>query len=394
MKGVSMNEPEIRFKGFEGEWKDTTLNDKGIDIYAGGDVDKVKLKTKGKYPVISNGLINDGILGYYENDFRISSPSVTVVGRGSNTGYAQPRLFSYTPVVRLLSIKSFHDVYFLASVINKKSFNVELAGLPQLTTKELAEFKITFPNNLAEENKIGSYLKYLDSISHKIKTKISFLKQTKAACLQSMFPKEGETVPKVRFKGFEGEWEEKRLNECIEISSEKNTENAYGIEDVLSVSDEFGVQNQIELLGRSFAGKSLVNYSVLHKGQIVYTKSPLKSKPYGIVKENTYDTGIVSVLYGVYYAKEKCSISYIHYYFDPAWRLNTYVKPLVNKGAKNTMNISDAAFLEGTILIPSLAEQQKIASFFQSLDKKISLETLRLEKLKHIKAACLDKMFV
>ena len=153
--------------------------------------------------------------------------------------------------------------------------------------------------------------------------------------------------------------------------------------------------NQIELLGRSYAGKSVSNYGILKNGEIVYTKSPLKSKPFGIVKLNTGKTGIVSVLYAIYRAKEGTVADYIHYYFDPDWRLNDYLRPLVNKGAKNTMNISDEMALTGCVMIPEdIREQQRIASFFASLDKQISLQEQRLEKLKQIKAACLDKMFV
>ena len=91
--------------------------------------------------------------------------------------------------------------------------------------------------------------------------------------------------------------------------------NVYGINDVLSVSDEVGVVNQIKLLGRSYAGKSVANYRVLKTNQIVYTKSPLKSKPYGIVKVNKGPVGIVSVLYAVYDAKDDVCPDYIHYYF-------------------------------------------------------------------------------
>jgi type I restriction enzyme S subunit len=110
---------------------------------------------------------------------------------------------------------------------------------------------------------------------------------------------------------------------------------------------------------------------------------------------NTGKTGIVSVLYAIYVAKENTSTGFIHYYFDPAWRLNAYLLPLVNKGAKNTMNISDEMALTGYIMIPKdIREQQKIATYFTCLDKQISLQEARLEKLKQIKSACLDKMFV
>ena len=210
-----------------------------------------------------------------------------------------------------------------------------------------------------------------------------------------MFPQEGETVPKLRFKGFEGEWEKVKLSDCLEISNERNLYNEFGINEVLSVSDEEGVMNQIKLLGRSYAGKSVTNYKVFRTNQVVYTKSPLKAKPYGIVKVNKGDVGIVSVLYAVYNAKEGVCPDYIHYYFEPTFRINNYLQPLINKGAKNTMNISDETSLQGNIVIPkTIDEQCKIVEYFQSLDRQITLQTNRLEKLKQIKAACLDKMFV
>ena len=201
--------------------------------------------------------------------------------------------------------------------------------------------------------------------------------------------------PLVRFAGFEGEWERVKLGDCLEISTEKNEDNTYGINEVLSVSDEEGVVNQIQLLGRSYAGKSVSSYKVLKTNQIVYTKSPLKAKPFGIIKVNKGDIGIVSVLYAVFDAKKGVFPDFIHYYFEPPFRINNYLHPLIKRGAKNTMNISDIDSLQGEIAIPcSIEEQQAIANYFTKLDRKIELETQKLEKLKQIKSACLSKMFV
>lgn len=213
-------------------------------------------------------------------------------------------------------------------------------------------------------------------------------------CVRMLFPQEGETAPRLRFKGFDGKWEKRLLSDCLEISEEKNTDNVFGVEDVLSVSDDYGVVNQIEHLGRSYAGKSVSGYKILRPGQIVYTKSPLRAKPYGIVKVNRGKAGIVSVLYAVYNTKEGVAPEYIHYYFDPAWRLNAYMRPLVNKGAKNTMNISDETALTGYIMIPKdIDEQRKIASFLQRIDEQMTVYQKQFEELKQLKSACLETMF-
>lgn len=389
-----MKEPKIRFNGFEGEWEEHSLSENEFSIVAGGDIDKTNLKNSGKFPVIANAITNDGILGYYENSYRVQEPAVTVTGRGE-VGIAVARHYSFTPVVRLLSIKSPHNVDFLANAINCYKVPVESTGVPQLTTAKLQEYRIPMPRTIEEEDAIASFFTTIDAQISASTSRLASLKQIKAASLQAMFPKEGETVPKLRFKGFEGEWEKVKLSDCLEISNERNLYNEFGINEVLSVSDEEGVMNQIKLLGRSYAGKSVTNYKVFRTNQVVYTKSPLKAKPYGIVKVNKGDVGIVSVLYAVYNAKEGVCPDYIHYYFEPTFRINNYLQPLINKGAKNTMNISDETSLQGNIVIPkTIDEQCKIVEYFQSLDRQITLQTNRLEKLKQIKAACLDKMFV
>ncbi len=91
-------------------------------------------------------------------------------------------------------------------------------------------------------------------------------------------------TPKVRFKGFGEEWEWRRLSAYLTVSTLKNRDKVYGKEDVLSVSGDYGIVNQIEFQGRSFAGESVINYGVVETGDVVYTKSPLKSNPYGIIK--------------------------------------------------------------------------------------------------------------
>lgn len=389
-----MKEPKIRFKEFKGEWEEHSLSENEFSIVAGGDIDKTNLKNSGKFPVIANAITNDGILGYYENSYRVQEPAVTVTGRGE-VGIAVARHYSFTPVVRLLSIKSPHNVDFLANAINCYKVPVESTGVPQLTTAKLQEYRIPMPRTIEEEDAIASFFTTIDAQISASTSRLASLKQIKAASLQAMFPQEGETVPKLRFKGFEGEWEKVKLSDCLEISNERNLYNEFGINEVLSVSDEEGVMNQIKLLGRSYAGKSVTNYKVFRTNQVVYTKSPLKAKPYGIVKVNKGDVGIVSVLYAVYNAKEGVCPDYIHYYFEPTFRINNYLQPLINKGAKNTMNISDETSLQGNIVIPkTIDEQCKIVEYFQSLDRQITLQTNRLEKLKQIKAACLDKMFV
>ena len=205
--------------------------------------------------------------------------------------------------------------------------------------------------------------------------------------------KNKKNVPKIRFPGFEGAWEKRKLNECIETSNEKNIDDVYNKDDVLSVSGDFGIVNQIEFQGRSFAGASVSNYGVVNTGSIVYTKSPLKRNPFGIIKTNKGKPGIVSTLYAVYKPKENTNPNFVQCYFESDYRLNNYLKPLVNKGAKNDMKVSDDNALLGFVIFPSYEEQTKISVFFETLDNLITLHQRKLEHLKDKKKGLLQKMF-
>ena len=199
--------------------------------------------------------------------------------------------------------------------------------------------------------------------------------------------------PKIRFKGYEEDWEQRKLSEYLEVSTKKNKENCFTKEDVLSVSGEYGIVNQIEFQGRSFAGASVSNYGVVETGDIVYTKSPLKTNPYGIIKTNKGITGIVSTLYAVYKPKKITDSNFVQIYFEHDFRMNSYMHPLVNKGAKNDMKVSAANALKGMVCFPKIEEQKMISTYFDTLDHLITLHQRKCEETKKLKKYMLQKMF-
>ena len=157
------NAPEIRFKGFTEAWEQRKLGDIASDMVAGGDIDKDLILAEGQYPVIANALTGDGIVGYYDKEYRVNAPAVTVTGRG-DVGHAKARLVNFTPVVRLLSVKSEHDVFFLENAINTLKIVIESTGVPQLTVPQLAKYEVAFPRQLDEEEHIGVFFKQLDHL--------------------------------------------------------------------------------------------------------------------------------------------------------------------------------------------------------------------------------------
>ena len=199
--------------------------------------------------------------------------------------------------------------------------------------------------------------------------------------------------PIIRFRRYNKEWHPFKLNTILIPSNEKNTKGLYGKNDVLSVSGEVGIVNQIAFQGRSFAGASVLNYGVVNTNEIVYTKSPLRNNPYGIIKTNNGPSGIVSTLYAIYNCCEKSCPQFVETYFTLSSRTNNYLRPLVRKGAKNDMKVSSEGALLGDVIFPCKDEQIEIASYFRTLDAKLQASTKKVESLKKLKAASLISMF-
>lgn len=255
--------------------------------------------------------------------------------------------------------------------------------IKHILASDMQEFVVDI-TNYDEQKKIGSYFQKLDHLITLHQRKCEETKSLKKYMLQKMFPENGNCVPKIRFSGFADAWEQRKLKDYLEVSREKNKTESYGKEDVLSVSGEHGIVNQIEFQGRSFAGVSVANYGVVEAGDVVYTKSPLKSNPYGIIKTNKGKTGIVSTLYAVYKPRMNTNSEFVQIYFELDSRMNSYMHPLVNKGAKNDMKVSDENALKGPVAFPELEEQNAITQYFDKLDRLITLHQHKLFCAKNV----------
>ena len=189
------------------------------------------------------------------------------------------------------------------------------------------------------------------------------------------------------------EWEETRLSRYLVVNSDKNISLQYGKEDVFSISGELGLVNQIELLGRSYAGVSVAPYGIVYPNNVVYTKSPLKANPYGVIKTNkTGKTGIVSTLYAIFRCNDNVCPDFVQTYFELDQNLNNYLYPIVNIGAKHDMKISDENSLKGWVVFPSLDEQKKIAEILSAQNKLIALKEKLVEEKKRQKKALMQQL--
>lgn len=198
-------------------------------------------------------------------------------------------------------------------------------------------------------------------------------------------------VPKLRFPGFSEPWAYDPLSKVLTEHKNKNTAGR----DVFSVSMEHGIVNQIELLGRSFAAADTSHYTIGRRYDVVYTKSPLKAFPFGIVKQCKFDGEVaLSPLYGVFTPPNPHLGLMIEAYFESPNRSKDFLSPLCQKGAKNTLQITNTTFLSGRVpLPPQPAEQQKIAECLSSVDELMAAQARKVEALKTHKKGLMQQLF-
>ena len=376
--------PQIRFSGFTDTWEQRELGDIASDMVAGGDIDKDLILAEGQYPVIANALTGDGIVGYYDKEYRVNAPAVTVTGRG-DVGHAKARLVNFTPVVRLLSVKSEHDVFFLENVINTLKIVIESTGVPQLTVPQLAKYEVAFPRQLDEEEHIGAFFKQLDRLITLHQRKYDKLTKVKKAMLEKMFPKNGSLYPEIRFKGFTDAWEQRELGECFSERVESMPDG-----ELISVTINDGIKKFSELGRHDNSNDDKSKYKKVCIGDIAYNSMRMWQGASGY---SPYE-GIVSPAYTVLSPNSNIYSKCVAYQFKLPQTIHIF--QINSQGiTSDNWNLKYPALSKIKINVSrSLEEQRLIAEFFTHLDRLITLHQRKLEKLKNIKKACLEKMFV
>jgi type I restriction enzyme S subunit len=195
---------------------------------------------------------------------------------------------------------------------------------------------------------------------------------------------------KKRLQGYSGEWRSVQLNEVLD----EHGLHSSGREAVFSVSVHKGLINQVEHLGRSFAAKETAHYNRVRPGDLVYTKSPTGKFPLGIVKQSKINEEvIVSPLYGVFTPISQELGVILDSYFESPIAAQNYLRPLVQKGAKNTIAITNSRFLEGKLYLPlDPAEQETLAAIVQASQAELSRIEAEIEALKHQKRGLMQKL--
>ena len=289
---------------------------------------------------------------------------------------------------------------YLGYYLNSNAYHHQLLPLMQgikvlsLSRSNIQKTSVSYPIEVKEQKFIANYFSQLDRLITLHQRKHDKLQILKKAMLEKMFPKNGSSVPEIRFKGFTDAWEQRKLSELLYLSSERNN-GSYTRDDVLAASLGTELQKKHIYFGLRATDESVKNYKVVLPNDVIYTKSPIKGFPNGIIRTSKGENGIVPTLYCVYHSVDVINPSIIQAYFESKERLDAYLVPLVNIGARNNVNITDKEFLDGSLCIPKdKAEQDKIVDVLERLSNLITLHQRKLDTLKYLKEAMLEKMFV
>ena len=317
--------------------------------------------------------------------FQRSSETLDDVGRANVYMDERPAIFGGF-VIRGKKKGEYNPLFFrylLSSPCSRRKIIPMGAGAQHFNIGQegLSKVKLNF-SSLSEQGKIGKFLSLIDErivTQNKIIDKLESLIKGIMVELQ----KQGQN---------KGNWRNVLLSKVLTERDERNT-NLYQI---FSVSVSQGVINQIDYLGRSFAARDTSKYNVVHYGDLVYTKSPTGAYPYGIVKQNLNQENVaVSPLYGVYIPNSFSVGTYLHEYFMSEINTHNYLHPLIQKGAKNTINITNQRFLENSVPMPVCANELLLVSkLLLSFNDKIKYQKSMLQQYQKQKQYLLRQMFI
>lgn len=342
-----------------------------------------------KEPVLGKALGNKQVFWIQPNCFILNvvfawEQAITKTTENEIGMIGSHRFPMYRPKNDLVDID-----YLIYYFLTKRGTDILEAASPggagrnrTLGQERFLKSKITLPP-LPEQQKIAAILSTQDKVIELKEKLLAQKEQQKKYLMQQLL------TGKLRLPGVNGEWMTVKLKELLSERNEKNVEQNHRI---CSVAVSKGVVDQIEHLGRSYAAADTSNYGVAHYGDIIYTKSPTGDFSLGIIKQNRMRENVaVSPLYGIYKPISFSTGYLLNVHFESAINTKNYLTPIVQKGAKNTIAISNSVFLENKILFPmDEATRSKIAKIFELTDHEIDMLQKSIEAEKQKKKALMQ----
>ncbi len=382
-----MRVPRIRVDGFNNNFEKKTFGEIVRSISTRMYIKSV-VSDLGEYEVIQQG--DTPILGYSNDQPFEKYKSVILFGDHTLSLYRPKAPFLLaTDGIKILQstiLKRDYLYYLTQNYIPKsQGYKRHYSVLKQVF--------VNYSRDSSEQSAIGSFFRTLDNLLTSYKDNLTNYQSLKATMLSKMFPKAGQTVPEIRLDGFEGEWEKSKLKDVAH-----RVQGNDGRMDLptLTISASGGWMNQIDRFSANIAGKEQKNYTLLKKGELSYNHGNSKLAKYGVVFElQDYEEALVPKVYHSFRVNQLADAKFIEIMFSTKIPDRELGK-LVSSGARmdGLLNISFDDFMNITIIIPTLEEQQAIGAYFSNLDKLIAAHQEKISQLETLKKKLLQDMFI
>ena len=235
-------------------------------------------------------------------------------------------------------------------------------GLLNVAPADFFETNLTMPKDYAEQQQIGSFFQMLDHLITLHQRKFDKLQVLKKAMLEKMFPKNGSSVPEIRFKGFTDAWEQRKLGEVVkEVTRNDPTSEA----PIMMITANNGFIEQSERYAFDNAGESLKKYILLQKGELAYNHGASKLRPFGsCFALTTAESARIPFVYHCFSAENK-NAEFLSIELNGS-EVESQLRKIVSSGARmdGLLNISFDEYSTVTVLLPDIKEQEHIADFF------------------------------
>ncbi|WP_331707916.1 restriction endonuclease subunit S [Mycoplasmopsis felis] len=398
--------PKVRFKGFSEDWKEERLLN--FIEYKNGRAHENFVSKHGEYILVNSKFISSegmSIKKFLKTSQYYQKNTITLVLSDIPNGKALAKTFiipkdnTYALNQRIagLTIKKGIDLHFINKTINRNPYFLRLDDGINQTNLNINQIKNMrfYTTDISEQQKIG---KLLDQISNLItleQSKLNKLKQLKQTLLQKMFPEHNSKKPRIRFRGFDEKWKEERLENITKRMSSGGTPSTTikkfynGKIPFLTISDMTKVGKYINNTEKNITPEAIENSStwLVPKNSLLLSMYASFGKTAINKKEITTSQAILGII-----LNNNISVEFL-YYLLFLMDINQYWYKQVETGTQP--NLSNWTVSKTLIkLTKNISEQQKIGDFFSNIDTLINLYNSKLNKLKQIKEALLQKMFV
>ncbi|HHF3102243.1 TPA: restriction endonuclease subunit S [Vibrio alginolyticus] len=406
---VEKNVPVLRFEGFSDEWVEKPLNHE-VELFSGLTYSPKDIRKEGVFVIRSSNVKNGQIVqadNVYVNPEVVNCSNVkkgdiiVVVRNGSRAligKHAQVNsLMDHTVIGAFMTGVRASYPEFINALFDTDKFKAQVeknlgATINQITNGAFNSMVFMFPEG-QEKTAIGNTFQKLDNLINQHQQKHEKLSSLKKAMLEKMFPKQGETIPEIRFKGFSGEWEESNLEKCTDLltgnpfNSKEFTSEGFFLVRGMNVKRGY-LDSSPEISKFWPSSKGLERYLLEQEDIVVQMDGALIGKSYAKIKSINLPAILVQRV-----TRIRCSevnSEFIYQYIQKDFL--KHISGIKTETAVPHLSLHDIRAF--SIFLPEIEEQNSIGSYFQKLDALINQHQQQITKLNNIKQACLSKMFV